>query len=172
MKKLLSMLLLVGLCCGMLLGCTTQKNEPVVLNDEPVADEPVVQDEELNDTEGEETDKTTPEEEEALEKEKQESLTVYADMINEIQTDFPEITVNYVVGTDDGGKDMSIDITLLESKDATTYKLAELTVTKETLMNNNGITGISVFVMNNDECAGIILFENQAGRFEPTVNTL
>lgn len=46
MKKLLSMLLLVSLCCGMLMGCTTRKNEPVVLNDEPVADEPVAQDEE------------------------------------------------------------------------------------------------------------------------------
>lgn len=172
MKKVWSMFLVVCLCCGMLAGCSSQKNEPAVVDDDPVVDETVVQDDELEDTGDAEISEKTPEEEAALEKEREESLTVYADMINEIQTDFPEITVNYIVGTDDGGKDMSIDIPLLESKDATTYELAELTVIKETLMNNNGITGISVFVMNNDECEGIIIFENQAGRFEPTVNTL
>ena len=84
----------------------------------------------------------------------------------------PEFTVNYIIGTDDGGKDMSVNMPLLDSKDATTYKMAELVTTKETLLNNNGITGITIFVDNNEESAGIVIFENQNGSYEPTVNTL
>lgn len=121
----------------------------------------------------EESDINEPDPEEAQkEKERQESLVVYADMINEIQTDLPEFTVNYIIGTDDGGKDMSVNMPLLDSKDATTYKMAELVTTKETLLNNNGITGITIFVDNNEESAGIVIFENQNGSYEPTVNTL
>ena len=114
----------------------------------------------------------TEEEEAALEKECQESLIIYADMISEIQADIPEITVKYVVNTDTGGKEMCIYMPLLDSKDSTTYKMAELTTTKETLLNDNGITGITIFVQHNDKVEGIVMFENQNGRFEPVVNTL
>lgn len=120
----------------------------------------------------ESVDELTPEEEAQKEKERQESLTVYADMIDEIQTDIPEITVQYVVSTDSGGKDMSIHMPLLESEDATIRKMAQLTTTKETLMNNNGITDITIFVMNGEECSGMVLFSNEGGSFEPVVNTL
>ena len=125
-----------------------------------------------NNAEEDEINEPDPEEEARKEQERQESLVVYADMISEIQTDFPEFTVNYIIGTDDGGKDMSINMPLLDSKDATTYKMAELVTTKETLLNNNGITGITIFVDNNEETAGIVMFSNEGGSYEPTVNTL
>lgn len=125
-----------------------------------------------NNAEEDEISEPDPEEEARKEQERQESLVVYADLINEIQTDYPEFTVNYIIGTDDGGKDMSIDMPLLDSKNATTYKMAELVTTKETLLNNNGITGITIFVKNNEETAGVVMFANEGGSYEPTVNTL
>lgn len=120
----------------------------------------------------EEASKPTPEEEAELEKERDESLTVYADMINEIQTDIPELVVEYVSDTKDGGKDITIHMELLESKDATTRKMAELATTKETLLNDNGITEIMIFIDHNGENVGIVMFANENGRYEPTVNTL
>ena len=50
--------------------------------------------------------------------------------------------------------------------------MAELVTTKETLLNDNGITDISVFVMNGEDCQGIVVFSNENGSYEPTVNTL
>lgn len=125
-----------------------------------------------NETEENEINEPDPAEEAQKERERQESLIVYADMINEIQTDFPEFTIQYIVGTDDGGKDLSIHMPMLDSKDSTTYKMAELVTTKETLLNDNGITDISVFVMNGEDCQGIVVFSNENGSYEPTVNTL
>lgn len=51
MKKTLSMLLVVCLCCGFLAACSSHENEPTVVDDEPVVDETVVQEDELEDTE-------------------------------------------------------------------------------------------------------------------------
>lgn len=171
MKKILSVLLVLGLCCGLFAGCNketgvspnSKKNTPQMQEKESV--EPV---KEKDDDE----EKNTAEEEQKLVKEREESLVTYADMISEIAKDIPELNVSYVVGNKTGGKDMSIHMDLLESKDATTHKMAELTATKETLLNNNGITDITIFVNNQEENVGIVMFENENGRFDPVVNTL
>lgn len=123
-------------------------------------------------TEEESDGELSPEEEATLEKERQESLTVYADMITEIQADIPELNVQYVVGKEDGGKSLSIHMDLLESKDATYTCMSTLVTTKETLLNNNGITDINFFVYSGEESAGIVMFENESGRYNPVVNTL
>lgn len=178
MKKKILVLVIAGIMSLSVAACTHSRNTYT-----PSGDTTNVQDDDSkldststpeteNSTEEDEINEPDPEEEARKEKERQESLVVYADMISEIQTDFPEITVNYIIGTDDGGKDMSINMPLLDSKDATTYKMAELVTTKETLLNNNGITGITIFVDNNEETAGIVIFENENGSYEPTVNTL
>ena len=119
-----------------------------------------------------EVNEPSPEEEAQKEKERQESLVIYEDMIKEIQNDIPELTVNYVISDDTGQNTMSISMPLLESEDATLYKIAELTATKETLMNNNGIDEIMIFVYNGEENVGIVMYSNHEGEFEPTVNTL
>ena len=171
MKKKILSVLVACLMVFSITSCGTP--QPNNNSDDTIA----VSDSENNsedDSSDENTESTEPTEEEKakLEKERQESLTIYADMINEIQTDIPELTVSYIVGTNDGGKDMTIHMPLLESKDATTYKMAELTTTKETLLNNNGITDITIYVENNGESAGIVMFSNEGGSYEPIVNTL
>lgn len=172
MKKFLSTLLVACLCCGILAACSSQKKEPTAVNDDSAVDETVAQEGESEEADDTEISEKTPEEEAALEKEQQESLITYAEMIEEIQNDIPELTVNYVVSGDDGRDTMSISMPLLESKDATYYKMAELTATKETLMNNNGIDDITIFVYNGEENVGIVMFANEDGEFKPTVNTL
>ena len=67
---------------------------------------------------------------------------------------------------------MSIHMELQQSKDATYNIISQFLVTKETLLNNNEINEITVFVYNNGENDGILMFQNEAGRYEPTVNTL
>ena len=93
-------------------------------------------------------------------------------MISNIQNDIPELSVEYIIDKKDGGKEMSIHMEMLESKDATINKMAILTTTKETLLNENEITSITVFVEHNGESAGIVMFDNENGSYEPTVNTL
>lgn len=178
MKRKIIVLMMVGIMSLSAVACTHSHNTYTpsddtanVQNDNSESNQ-ISTTETENNAEGDELNKPDPEEEARKEKERQESLVVYADMINEIQTDFPEFTVNYIIGTDDGGKDMSINMPLLDSEDATTYKMAELVTTKETLLNNNGITDITIFVDNNKETAGIVMFSNEGGSYEPTVNTL
>ena len=93
-------------------------------------------------------------------------------MISEIEQELPELDVQYIVDSDDGGRNMSIHMELQESKDATYNIISQFLVTKETLLNNNEINEITVFVYNNGENDGILMFQNEAGRYEPTVNTL
>ena len=169
MKKLRLFFVLVLAFMLFVVGCGTKENG-IVTTKSIVSENDVLST--TSKEEGTETDRITPEEEEKMEKERQESLIIYADMINEIQTAIPDMRVNYIISNDDGGKDMSVDMTLLNSKDATYQKMAELMVTKETLMNNNGITDISIYVMNNDECVGIVIFTNHNGSYDPVVNTL
>lgn len=178
MKKKIILLVMTGIISLSIVACTHSRNTYTPSDDTTNVQEdtsesnPISTTETENTAEDDELNEPDPEEEARKEKERQESLVVYADMISEIQTDFPEFTVNYIIGTDDGGKDMSINMPLLDSKDATTYKMAELVTTKETLLNNNGITGITIFVDNNEETAGIVIFENESGSYEPAVNTL
>ena len=175
MKKKILVMVVVGamslfaMACGHSQNTSSDDSANVQENDSELDSTATSETESAEEGEINEPD---PEEEARKEEEREESLVVYADMINEIQTDLPEFTVNYIIGTDDGGKDMSINMPLLDSKHATTYKMAELMATKETLLNNNGITGITIFVDNNGETAGIVMFENQSGSYEPTVNTL
>ena len=58
---------------------------------------------------------------------------------------------------------MSINLDLQESKDATYTIASELTVTKESLLNLNGITDLNIMVKNPqdpEETVGILMFEN------------
>lgn len=168
MRKILSMLLVVLMCCGLLTGCAkpkAQKPGPADNNKEVVED---VQE----DNDADEENEMSPEEEAELLKEQEESLTIYADMISEIEQELPELDIQYIVDSDDGGRNMSIHMELQESKDATYNIISQFLVTKETLLNNNEINEITVFVYNNGENDGILMFQNEAGRYEPTVNTL
>ncbi len=169
MKKVMSMLLVAVLCCGMLVGCGKDKeiSEETVQNDEVVEESEDEIDEENTDE-----NEMSPEEEAALVKEQQESLVVYADLIAEIEKDIPQVKVQHITGTKENGKDMTVYMDLQESKDATYTVAATLVSTKETLMNNNGITEITVFVKNQGETAGILMFQNENGSFNPVVNTL
>lgn len=173
MKKVMKVLFVsvLCLCCGMLVGCTESKPVSYSTSEVEESEQPKLDQGEFEEDESSKTE-MTPEETAALEKKQQESLKVYADMIAEIETEIPELKVGYVVENKDGGKDISIHMNLLESKDATTYKVAELATIKETLLNNNGITDILVFVDDMGKNAGIIIFKNESGRFDPVVNTL
>lgn len=168
MRKIVSMLLIAMVCCGLLTGCAkpkAQKPGPADNNEEVVED---VQE----DNDADEENEMSPEEEAELLKEQEESLTIYADMISEIEQELPELDIQYIVDSDDGGRNMSIHMELQESKDATYNIISQFLVTKETLLNNNEINEITVFVYNNGENDGILMFQNEAGRYEPTVNTL
>lgn len=95
------------------------------------------------------------------------SEEIYKDLFEEIEKDFPEIDVKYVVnGT------MTLYIDLQENKDATYRILAELSVKKETLMKNNGIKEIMCYVENKGETEGIIKFRDEGGEYVPVLNTL
>ncbi len=166
MKKVMSLLLIALTCCGMFAGCGDKKSEDlaenIVYESEP----------DTNAENSEEESSMTPEEEEELIKEQQESLVVYAELIAEIEEDIPQIKVQHITKQKDGGKDMTVYMDLQESKDATYRVVATLASTKETLMNNNDITDITVFVQNQGETAGILIFQNENGSFNPVVNTL
>ena len=175
-KKSITLILsLTAICSALFSGCeltneSNYDNSPDYHSSKVVTDN----EDEAQDNNSDTSEKS-PEEEAALEKERQESLTVYADMISEIQQDFPELKVNYIVTTSDGGKSMSINLDLQESKDATYTIASELTVTKESLLNLNGITDLNIMVKNPqdpEETVGILMFENKHGTFNPVVNTL
>lgn len=177
MKKKICTLLVAVMCCGAIVGCgdkETESETPVKNNEQATekAEQENTTDEEIGNKDDTEVNEVSAEEEAALEKEHEESLTVYADMIAEIKQEFPELDIQYIVGKDNGGKDMSIHLELQESKDATYNIVSTFLVAKETLLNNNGITDISVFVNNQGKNEGILLFQNESGRFNPTVNTL
>lgn len=81
MRKIVSMLLIAMMCCGLLTGCAkpkVQKLGPADNNEEVVED---VQE----DNDADEENEMSPEEEAELLKEQEESLTIYADMISEIE---------------------------------------------------------------------------------------
>lgn len=168
MRKIVSMLLIAMMCCGLLTGCAKPKEQKLESADKS---EEVVEDVQ-EDNDADEENEMSPEEEAELLKEQEESLTIYADMISEIEQELPELDVQYIVDSDDGGRNMSIHMELQESKDATYNIISQFLVTKETLLNNNEINEITVFVYNNGENDGILMFQNEAGRYEPTVNTL
>lgn len=168
MRKIVSMLLITMMCCGLLTGCAKPKAQKLESADNS---EEVVKDVQ-EDNDADEENEMSPEEEAELLKEQEESLTIYADMISEIEQELPELDIQYIVDSDDGGRNMSIHMELQESKDATYNIISQFLVTKETLLNNNEINEITVFVYNNGENDGILMFQNEAGRYEPTVNTL
>ena len=163
MKKVFSLILMLVMCLA-LAGCSSGGGSKETVKEtetiEKIETETVLETETVAETRD-------------IEAEDAASLITYADMISEIETDIPELKVRGVVlNSDETGMVLKLILELQESKDATYYVLAELTALKETLMNNNGITSINAIVYNQGEIAGIILFENQNGRFEPTVNTL
>lgn len=168
MRKVVSMLLIALMCCGLLTGCAKPKVQKLGLTDNS---EEVVEDVQ-EDNDADEENEMSPEEEAELLKEQEESLTIYADMISEIEQELPELDIQYIVDSDDGGRNMSIHMELQQNKDATYNIISQFLVTKETLLNNNEINEITVFVYNNGENDGILMFQNEAGRYEPTVNTL
>lgn len=169
MKKLISVLIL-GMMCLCLVGCGGEANKAVSTTRETAETERRTT---ASTEETEEAYETrSPEEEAEFERKRAESLVTYADMVTEIQTDIPELEITGIMPNEDGGNSLSIKLQLQESKDATYYILAELTALKETLMNNNDITSITATVYNQDEIEGFILFNNEGGRYEPTVNTL
>ena len=153
------------------IGCGTTSTKSTATNHYSV----VQQKSEEVDSDTDKENEMSPEEEAALIKEQEESLTVYADMISEIQQDIPELKVNYIVNNSTGGKDLSIDMNMQESKDATYYIAAKLTSIKETLLNLNEITDIIIMVrnpQNQEDCPGVLMFKNESGIFNPVVNTL
>lgn len=168
MRKVVSMLLIALMCCGLLTWCAKPKVQKLGLTDNS---EEVVEDVQ-EDNDADEENEMSPEEEAELLKEQEESLTIYADMISEIEQELPELDIQYIVDSDDGGRNMSIHMELQQNKDATYNIISQFLVTKETLLNNNEINEITVFVYNNGENDGILMFQNEAGRYEPTVNTL
>lgn len=188
MKKVLGLLLIVFVCAGVI-GCSGSsesekdkqiaelqaENEKLKEQAEKLPDETSIETPQITAI-PEETENVyetrTPEEEADFEKEREESLIEYSDMIEEIQADLPEMQINGVNSEDDGTKTLSIRMDLLESKDATLYKIAELTTNKETLMNNNEITDIIISVYNQGEISGMVIFHNDYGEYNPTVNTL
>lgn len=167
MKRIVSILLIMCLCFGIISGCGEKEPEEEKTDSEAVTQYSYESSEpEQND------DGLSAEKEEELLKRQEESKTIYADLISNIQNDIPELSVEYIIDKKDGGKEKSIHMEMLESKDATINKMAILTTTKETLLNENEITSITVFVEHNGESAGIVMFDNENGSYEPTVNTL
>lgn len=167
MKKKFILFILGVLSVG-IVGCTSNKQVTQTNIDKT----PIKITEPINKEKEEQQEVDEKEKEEKLEKEKQESKIVYAELINEIQTEFSELTVNYIVNLEDGGKTLSINMPLGENKDATIYKCAEIASLKETRFKNEGITNINIYVKNNNESAGMIFFSLANGIYEPTINTL
>lgn len=161
-------LFIVGILSIGVVGCAS--NEKV--SESNIDKSPIKITEPVNKEKEEQTKVDAKEEEEKLKKEKEESKIVYADLINEIQTEFPDLTVDSIVNLEDGGKTLSIHMSLAESKDATLYNCAEIASLKETRFKNEGITNINIYVKNNNESAGLVFFSLSNGRYEPTINTL
>lgn len=161
-------LFIVGVMSIGVVGCTSNKQ----VDESNIDKTPIKITEPINKEKEEEPKVDDKEKEEKLEKEKEESKIVYADLINEIETEFPDLTVNYIIESEDGEKTLSIHMPLAESKDATIYKCAEIASLKETRLKNEGITNINIYVKNNNESAGLVFFSLSNGRYEPTINTL
>jgi len=148
MKKILS-ILLCGIIILGLVGCGNNendnlKNESIALNSEESAELKI--NEEDNEKQEEENKEIKKE---AENKEAEESKTKYAELINDLETFMPEITITAVRDTQDA-RVISIDINLLSNIDDTINKCTELAVKKETVMKNEGIEKLFILVHNGE----------------------
>ena len=112
------------------------------------------------------------EEEIEADREKQESLVTYADLIASINELLPEMEISGITDSEDGQRNIWINIELQESIDATLFMYSMLCVKKETEMKNAGITDITVFVYNQGESVGILMSKLEDGKYVPVLNTL
>lgn len=161
-------LFIVGVMSIGVVGCTSNKQ----VTESNIDKTPIKITEPINKEKDEQSKAYKKEKEEKLKKEKEESKTIYADLINEIQSEFPDLTVDSIVESEDGEKTLSIHMPLADSKDLTIYKCAELSSLKETRFKNEGITNINIYIKHNNESAGLVFFSLSNGRYEPTINTL
>lgn len=106
-----------------------------------------------------------------VKKANEENETIYADNIKNLETKYVEFKASGLTGINND-KYMSLHINLLSSKEATQYKCSELIVKEKTNFINMGIRELAIFVDNNGETAGIIIFSLNNGKYEPRVNTL
>lgn len=107
--------------------------------------------------------------EEESEKKRQESLVVYADLIKEIEDEFSDIKVNYIVGENEK-KIMSLQMEMLTNQELTLEKIERLTVKKETRLKEDKIQIIFIFVKQKDKDVGIVSISLKNGKYEKILN--
>ena len=111
---------------------------------------------------------------ERLEIEGKESKIKYSKIIKEIESMFPQLKVEKILGdsSKDGEKTIYIDIDLLENIDSTLSVCAALVVKKETALKNEGISRVWISVNNKGENSGFLTFELENGTYKPWLNTV
>lgn len=118
----------------------------------------------------EEKNKIKQDEEKRIEELKKESQIKYSELINEIQSIYPEMKIDSIIDNSDNSRTMTVYMNLLENVGSTEYECVELTVKKETIMKNAGITEIIFFIKNGEEDSGLLLFELENGEYKPIMN--
>ena len=86
-------LFIVGFMSIGVVGCTSNKQ----VNESNIDKTPIKITEPINKEKEEKPKVDDKEKEEKLKKEKEESKIIYADLINEIQSEFPDLTVDSIV---------------------------------------------------------------------------
>jgi len=162
MKKIIS-ILLCGIMILGLVGCGADKKESS--KNIPVK----VSQKEIENNDQDKEDKAA--EIEAENAMIEESKIKYEELINDIENSIPEMTVKYVKEKEDS-RIISIDINLLSNIDDTVKKCSELAIKKETVMKNEGITTINIWVRNGEKTPGMVSFELRNGIYDLTLNTL
>jgi hypothetical protein len=102
--------------------------------------------------------------EEESEKYRQESLVAYADLIKEIEDEYQNIKVSYIVGKNQK-KIMSIKIQQLLNQDLTLEVIKKLTVEKESRLKDDNIHIILIFIKDKDKDVRIISFSLENGKY-------
>lgn len=109
--------------------------------------------------------------EEESEKKRQESLVVYTDLIKEIENEFSDIKVNYIVGENEK-KTMSLQMQMLTSQELTLEEIERFTVKKETRLKDEKIQIIFIFVKDKDKDkdVGTVSISLRNGKYEKILN--
>ncbi|AQR94900.1 hypothetical protein [Clostridium saccharoperbutylacetonicum] len=107
--------------------------------------------------------------EEESEKYRQESLVAYADLIKEIEDEYQNIKVSYIVGKNQK-KIMSIEMQQLLNQELTLEEIEKLTVEKEIRLKDDNIHIILISVKEKDKDVRIISFSLENGKYVKIVD--